>query len=275
MSIEISQRVWKHSKQYGSNKLVLLVLADHANSDGYCYPGVERIAEWAQVEDRQARRIIHEIEAHGELYIHIGGGRAGTNQYLITVDMDCLSMVNALVRYFKMERTDAEKAALTISAARERPNPKPLRRTKNPVLQDEDESEDTVNDDTLSCETPPLVLQDQNPVLERVNPVPQTKRIIINRQLTPKEPSVSEPFSKSEIQSEIKALFRVHAEFDWAWLDALELEIPDTALHLETARRIANIGKPNAPFDHVAYSRALRHTLARTQKRAFAQAGAP
>lgn len=267
MSIEISQRVWKSSKQYGSNKLVLLVLADHANSDGYCYPGIERIAEWAQVEDRQARRIIREIEAHGELYIHTGGGRNGTNQYLITVAMDRTDIVNALVRYFKVERTQAEGTADTILAVRAIENPKPSRRTKNPVTQDEGGREDRENNETLSCETPPPVMQDQNPVMQRGNPVLDDSRTVINPQLTSNEPLLGDAF-KTQIQTHLRSTFHIPPDDSGDWLDALCAEIPDETFLTEQIDRTRAM-QSHTVFDRVAFVRTTRHRYLRSNRAAI------
>lgn len=262
MSIEISQRVWKTSKQYGSDKLVLLVLADHANSDGYCYPGVDRIATWAAVEERQVRRIIHSIEAHGELYIHEGGGRAGTNQYLVTVGMDRTDIVNALVRYFKQDRIASEKIADTILALRDLPNHKPSRRTKNPVLQDGGELQDREIDETLSSETSPPVLQDQNPVTQGVNPVLETPRTVINPNSTVIEPSEEGSFSKTEIQLALKASFHFAYDAEWKWLDELCAEIPDPRFLLDHVDHRRNM-QSHVIFDRSTFVRTARFSYAR------------
>lgn len=49
-----------------SSKLVLVVLADHANNDGEgIYPGNERIARRASLSKRQTQRVLAHLESHG------------------------------------------------------------------------------------------------------------------------------------------------------------------------------------------------------------------
>lgn len=49
-----------------SSKLVLVVLADHANNDGEgVYPGNERIARRASLSKRQTQRVLAHLESHG------------------------------------------------------------------------------------------------------------------------------------------------------------------------------------------------------------------
>lgn len=59
-----------------TEKLVLLVIADHADDYGEnAYPGIARIARRASVTDRHARRILHDLAARG--YLRIDRQRGG------------------------------------------------------------------------------------------------------------------------------------------------------------------------------------------------------
>lgn len=83
--------VWKHSKQTGSHLLVLVAIADAANDDGECYPGVSRLADKCNMQDRNLQRIIRDLEASGELAVDYFQGtdtrRGWTNRYRIVFDI--------------------------------------------------------------------------------------------------------------------------------------------------------------------------------------------
>ena len=66
-----------HSETQGSTFLVLLILADHANSDGRCWPTAERIAARARVSRSTVFRAIDELERMGELKRETRGKQAG------------------------------------------------------------------------------------------------------------------------------------------------------------------------------------------------------
>ena len=48
-------------------RLVLVVLADHANDDGYCYPGLQSVSEKVELEERSVRRHVARLERKGFL----------------------------------------------------------------------------------------------------------------------------------------------------------------------------------------------------------------
>lgn len=100
-----------------------------------------------------------------------------------------------------------------------------------------------------------------------ISPKPETVNLTIL------EPSM-DTASKTEIQTEIQSLFRIHPEFDWTWLDPLFDEIPDKTLHLETARRLFALGKTNAPFDRLRFAKMLRTTNVRALHQAKVNARA-
>lgn len=83
MSIKAYKAVWEHSQQSGGALVVLLALADHANDEGYCWPGIERIARYANVKERQIQRHIRALEDAGEIETRQGDGRGNTNVYYI------------------------------------------------------------------------------------------------------------------------------------------------------------------------------------------------
>jgi hypothetical protein len=193
VSIEISTRVWKQSRQKGTHKLFLLCLADHANGDGYCYPGIERIAEWCSVNERQGRRISADLQADGEIMVKVGGGRYGTNEYIITAGMDSEELEKTVAKYFKVGKKDAyEMVQELLKKQYDATN-------KNPVLED----------------TP--VIADQNPVMQDTNPVLEDTRTVINRQEPTLskggEPKAKEPEAKTPKQEALESLEKVFFQY--------------------------------------------------------------
>ena len=49
----------------GTLRMVLLVLAKHADRDGCCYPGVPRMAALAALDDRSVRKALRILDAAG------------------------------------------------------------------------------------------------------------------------------------------------------------------------------------------------------------------
>jgi len=61
VSIEALNWAWEQPVSKAANKLVLLALADHANSDGECWPSMKRIAERSDISPRHVSRAISEL----------------------------------------------------------------------------------------------------------------------------------------------------------------------------------------------------------------------
>ena len=61
MSLEAMNWAWEQPVAKSTNKLVLLALADHANSDGECWPSMKRIAERSDISPRHVSRAINEL----------------------------------------------------------------------------------------------------------------------------------------------------------------------------------------------------------------------
>lgn len=83
-------KVWEWSRTEGAELLVMLALADHADDDGMCYPGIERIAKKCRISGRSVQRHIKTACELGELQVDenkgatVQGGQ--TNRYRITVN---------------------------------------------------------------------------------------------------------------------------------------------------------------------------------------------
>ncbi len=83
MSIEKMSAVLHHSKTSGSTKLVLIGIANH-DGDGGAWCSTTTLAKYANVERRQVKKILRELEESGELItVH----RTGlTNLYAVNVE---------------------------------------------------------------------------------------------------------------------------------------------------------------------------------------------
>ena len=51
-----------------AQKLILLILAHHADKDMTCYPGQQRLAQQSGMSDRNVRRAVAELEKQGLIY---------------------------------------------------------------------------------------------------------------------------------------------------------------------------------------------------------------
>lgn len=80
MSIRLMQLVWEQDLSH-SRKLLLLSLADQANDNGECYPGIASIARRCGCSDRTVFRSLTELENDGFLERHIMAG--GRNLYTL------------------------------------------------------------------------------------------------------------------------------------------------------------------------------------------------
>lgn len=97
MSIALLNYVFDRSEARGSERLVLLVLADRADDLGRCWPGVADIARRSRLSQRQTRRLIERLRTAGELIIEQAGGGtrtsgAGrTNRYIVVAGREHLN----------------------------------------------------------------------------------------------------------------------------------------------------------------------------------------
>lgn len=70
MSIKIMDWVFEHSKSQGLERLILLVIADHCNSEGEdAFPRISVIARRANVSERTVKRRLQDLVALGELEV--------------------------------------------------------------------------------------------------------------------------------------------------------------------------------------------------------------
>ena len=84
MSVQAMAWVLEKSESRLAARLVLLAIANHADSGGLnAWPSIRLIAAEARVTDRQAQRVIRELDKMGELIILAGQGPKGTNAYVL------------------------------------------------------------------------------------------------------------------------------------------------------------------------------------------------
>lgn len=78
--------VWEGAPYKGGDLLVLLALADQANSDGICWPSVASLATKTRMSERHVQKVIRRLQSDGALDIHDGGfvsGKNRANTYLV------------------------------------------------------------------------------------------------------------------------------------------------------------------------------------------------
>lgn len=85
MSVKIMSRVWESSKQKGTDLLLLLALADNADDEGYCWPGIEYLRKKIRMTSRSVINALQRIEEDGEVIIN--HNRRSGNRYIVAVGM--------------------------------------------------------------------------------------------------------------------------------------------------------------------------------------------
>ena len=85
MSVAHLVAVFDLDEPTGAARIVLLVIAEHANAaTGECWPSEARIARRAGVHPATVRRSIHDLEAAGLIAVDRSPGKV--NRYLLLVD---------------------------------------------------------------------------------------------------------------------------------------------------------------------------------------------
>ena len=86
MSIKVSTQVWDGSLHKSSTLVVLLRLADHADDDGFAWPGIKSLSEYAGLTQRHTRRCLKHLVESRELEILPGQAPSGGPLYKIRLD---------------------------------------------------------------------------------------------------------------------------------------------------------------------------------------------
>ena len=88
MSVDVMSAVWKQSKATGTALLLLLAIADNANSEGKAYPSVKRLAQKIRTSERNVQLLLRKLEELGELTIELQAEKRGCNAYYVLLGTD-------------------------------------------------------------------------------------------------------------------------------------------------------------------------------------------
>lgn len=83
MSIEVMSSVWGSSRLGGTELLLMLAIADFANSEGVAYPSVATLAKKIRMSERNAHYLLRKLEESGELEIERNAGPKGCNLFRV------------------------------------------------------------------------------------------------------------------------------------------------------------------------------------------------
>ena len=114
MSFEATSRVWNHAAYHGGTLLVLLALADWADSVGYCFPKIPTIARKARLTKRQVQNILRDLQKDGVLDVVRGGGRGVGSHYRINLGE--LEKVKSISLKLISVKSEAERVKLATLA---------------------------------------------------------------------------------------------------------------------------------------------------------------
>jgi hypothetical protein len=93
VSVQAISWVIENSKHKGGAFVVLLMIANHAHSDGTgAFPSFETLAREARITHRQVTRIIPKLRKSGELVVQRGQGPNNSNLYTVTMGRDKMSL---------------------------------------------------------------------------------------------------------------------------------------------------------------------------------------
>jgi hypothetical protein len=112
MSIRKVNDVLQQVKCKPPEKMVLVVMADVADENGYCFPGIEYIRETACISRRTAINILQQMEERGDVYTHRTLGKH--NRYIIMVNTSKEDFVAAAIEKLDMDEAQAVEAFLHV-----------------------------------------------------------------------------------------------------------------------------------------------------------------
>lgn len=111
MSDRARLAVYDHSIHASTRLLVMLAIANAANDAQVAWPGIDEVARNARISERQAQNVMIALEASGELYRSLGGGRRNTTRYLICCGLDEERIAQALAVWLDVKSADAARIA--------------------------------------------------------------------------------------------------------------------------------------------------------------------
>lgn len=86
MSIKVMTDIWEHAPFVGTDLLVLLALADMANDDRECWPGLKNLAHKGRITTRQVSYVIENLVLQGIITItprKLDNGSQTSNMYYV------------------------------------------------------------------------------------------------------------------------------------------------------------------------------------------------
>lgn len=96
MSVRVISWVWEQSLAEGTDRLVLLAIADCAADDGgNAWPSISTLAGKARVSARTVQRSVKALQLLGEIEIDANAGRHGTNMYRIRMDRQIVTLTDS------------------------------------------------------------------------------------------------------------------------------------------------------------------------------------
>jgi DnaD/phage-associated family protein len=169
MSIEIMNRVWNQSQQQGTKLVLLLALADMANTSGYCWPSLETLQQRARLSHRQnIIKAIAEMESNAEVWVEHNRGRNHSNTYIVTVGMGADELAKTLITYFDYSPSDAMQKANDF-----------LKRSPQTTLSDKCSPQAVNVVEGLHLPKQNVVVEQENVVVGLIKCSPQTTRSVI------------------------------------------------------------------------------------------------
>ena len=95
MSVRILSEIWEHSQAKGSELLLLLALADHADSvTAECYPSVKRLAKLIRMSKRNTQYLLRKLEEDGHITIKPKASPNKTNLYKLHRPFDMVQTLH-------------------------------------------------------------------------------------------------------------------------------------------------------------------------------------
>lgn len=93
MSLDAVNAVLHHSRAVGTDKVVLLGIAWHLGPDPEegCWPSINKLAKYANVETRAVQKAIKRLEELGELerFLNAGVGKDNHRPNCYYIHLDC------------------------------------------------------------------------------------------------------------------------------------------------------------------------------------------
>ena len=81
MSNEYLNMVWDYTTKNSGQKVVLLALADHADKNGFCFPGLDRLAAKTGLKERMVQKHLEALKSSGVVEIFYNQGTKTTSGY--------------------------------------------------------------------------------------------------------------------------------------------------------------------------------------------------